>query len=173
MGPRYLEEMHRQGVLNSGQTIAYASGLMVGTYKGLPQVQHSGSTAGYVGQLTRFPDQGIAVAVMCNTSNGNAGGLAYAVADLYLGDAAVEPPTPELPAAVQMSQSRLASFVGGYRITDGTRKGTLFTVAARDDRLLAAGTELVPVSESRFQSARGTVLEFESTPMAEGRPALP
>ncbi len=170
-GPRYIEEMHRQGVLNSGQTISYAGGLFVGTYKGLNQVYHSGSTAAYRGQLTRFPDQDLAVAVMCNASSGNAGRYAYSVADLYLGDAVVEPPTPVLPTAIQMSRSRLESFVGGYRITDGARQGTLFFVAARDDRLLAAGTELVPVSETRFESARGTVLEFDGTPMAQSRPA--
>lgn len=89
-GPRFLEQMHRQGVLNSGTTIPYASGLFVGEYKGVREVQHSGATAAYRGFLTRFPDQGIAVAVMCNASNGNAGGLARRVADLYLGDAITE-----------------------------------------------------------------------------------
>ncbi len=89
-GPRYIEEMHRQGVLNSGTTIAYASGIRVEEYKEVRQVSHSGSTAGYRGYLTRFPDQGIAVAVMCNSSDGNAGGRAHGVADLYLGDAIAE-----------------------------------------------------------------------------------
>ena len=171
-GPRYLEEMHQQGVLNSGTTIAYASGLRVEEYKGLRVVQHSGSTAGYRGYLTRFPDQGIAVAVMCNASNGNAGALAYGVAELYLGDAITEPQAPVAPQAIEMSPQRLAALAGGYRITDGTRLGTLFTVVAADDRLQAAGTELFPVSETRFQSARGTVLQFDDTPMEGGRPAL-
>jgi hypothetical protein len=86
-GPRFLEEMHRQGVLNSGQVISYASGLTIGTYKGVRQVSHSGSTAGYRGHLARFPDQGLAVAVMCNAASGSAGGFLYQVADLYLGAA--------------------------------------------------------------------------------------
>ena len=170
-GPRYIEEMHRQGVLNSGTTISYASGLQVGEYKGIREVQHSGSTAGYRGYLTRFPDQGIAVAVMCNTTTGNAGGLAHRVADLYLGDAITEPKAPDPPPTIEMSPERLAALAGGYRITDGARLGTLFVVAATEDRLQAAGTELFPVSETRFQSARGTVLQFDDTPMAEGRPA--
>ena len=135
-GPRYLEEMHRQGILNSGRTISYASGLFVGEYKGVREVQHSGRTAAYQGFLTRFPDQGVAVAV------------------------------------ITVAPERLAALVGGYRITDGTRKGTLFTVRAREDRLLAAGTELFPVAENRFQSARGTVLQFDDVSMADGRPAV-
>jgi YD repeat-containing protein len=170
-GSRYIEEMHRQGVLNSGTTIAYASGLQVREYKGVREVQHSGSTAGYRGYLTRFPDQVIAVAVMCNTTTGNAGGLAHQVADLYLGDAVTEAGDPDPVPAVELPPERLAALAGGYRITDGARKGTLFMVAATEDRLQAAGTELFPVSETRFRSARGTVLEFDDAPMAEGRPA--
>ena len=105
-GPRFVEEMQRQGVLNSGTTIAYASGLFVGEYKGIREVQHSGSTAAYRGFLTRFPDQGLAVAVMCNASNGNPGGLAHQVADLYLGDAIREPEVPDPPAAIEISPER-------------------------------------------------------------------
>jgi CubicO group peptidase (beta-lactamase class C family) len=171
-GPLFIEEMHRQGVLNSGTTIPYASGLFVGEYKGVREVQHSGATAAYRGFLTRFPDQGIAVAVMCNASNGNAGGLARRVADLYLGDAITEEETPDPPAAIEMSPERLASLAGGYRIIDGVRKGTFFSVAAADDRLRAAGTVLVPVSQTRFESARGTILQFDDTPTEGGRPAL-
>ena len=171
-GPRFIEEMHRQGVLNSGRTIAYASGLFVGEYKGVREVQHSGATAAYQGFLTRFPDQGVAVAVMCNTSSGNSAGFAHSVADLFLGDAITEPTVPEPPTAVEMPPEGLAALAGGYRITGGTRKGTLFTVVAGEDRLRAAGTELFPVGANRFRSARGTVLQFDDSPAAEGRPAV-
>ncbi len=170
-GPRFLQEMHRQGILNSGDTISYASGLFVGEYKGVREVQHSGATAAYRGYLTRFPDQGIAVAVMCNASNGNVGGFAHQVADLFLGDAITEPEAPTPPQTIDVPAQRIAALAGGYKITDGTRKGTLFTVVAQDDRLQAAGTELFPVAEKRFMSARGTVLQFDDTPVADGRPA--
>ncbi|KPJ90357.1 MAG: hypothetical protein AMS18_11130, partial [Gemmatimonas sp. SG8_17] len=86
-GPEFLKEMHTQGVLNSGRTIQYASGLFIDQYKGIREVQHSGGTAGYRGFLTRFPDHGVAVAVMCNNGSANAGGLAHQVADLFLGAA--------------------------------------------------------------------------------------
>jgi hypothetical protein len=163
--------MHRQGVLNSGKTIAYASGLQVGEYKGVREVQHSGATAAYRGYLTRFPDQGIAVAVMCNASNGNAGALAHRVADLYLGDAITEPQAPSPPPTSAVAPDLLATLAGGYRVADGTRMGTFFTVGATRDRLQAAGTELFPVGGGRFQSARGTVLEFDEAPSVLGRPA--
>ncbi len=94
------------------------------------------------------------------------------MADLYLGDAITEEEAPEPLPAIEMSPERLAALAGGYRIVDGGRKGTFFSVATGDDGLRAAGTELLPVSRTRFQSARGTVLQFDDAPMEEGRPAL-
>ncbi|MDX1747218.1 MAG: serine hydrolase domain-containing protein, partial [Halobacteriales archaeon] len=65
-GPEFLEEMHRQGVLNNGRRIAYASGLRIDEYRGVSRVSHGGATAGYRAYLARFPEQGLAVAVLCN-----------------------------------------------------------------------------------------------------------
>lgn len=45
-------------------------------------------------------------------------------------------------------------------------------MAVADDRLRAAGTVLLPVSQTRFESARGTILQFDDSPMEEGRPAF-
>jgi len=168
-GPRYLEEMHRQGVLNSGGTITYASGLVVDSYKGVRQVSHSGSTAGYRGHLARFPDQGLAVAVMCNAASGNAGALLYRVADLYLGpalkDVAPAPPTGSTPVPAE----RLQALAGPYR---DTRTGALLPVTVDGGNLRAGGTVLVPVGPTRFVAAgEGASLTFESTPFADGRPA--
>lgn len=167
-GPRFLEEMHRQGVLNSGQVIHYASGLQVGEYRGLREVQHSGSTAGYRGHLSRFPDQGLALAVICNASSANAGGLLHQVADLYLKGALADEGPPVVPGAVRLPPARLAALAGPYR---DTRTGALVQLMATQDGLRLGGTQLVPVGETRFESGTGTVLRLESTPFAEGRPA--
>ena len=168
-GPRFLEEMHRQGVLNSGEVISYASGIQVGTYKGVRQVQHSGSTAGYRGHLARFPDQKIAVAVMCNASTGNAGGFLYQVADLYLGPA-LKDVAPAAPAgATRVGADRLKALAGVYR---DVRTGAPIRLDATSEGLRAQGMALIPVSATRFELPGGTAaLVFESTPFAEGRPA--
>ena len=62
-------------------------GLYVRPYKGVPEVGHSGSTAGYRAHLTRFPQQQLSVAVLCNVSTGTATQYAQTVAEMYLGDA--------------------------------------------------------------------------------------
>jgi len=166
-GPRFIEEMHRQSVLNSGQTHFYASGLQVREYKGVPIVEHSGSTAGYRGHLTRFPDQGIAVGVMCNTTTGNAGGLLRQVADLYLGDAVSGWAAPVLEPGFEMSEAQLKSFEGRYR---DMRRETLVRVTATEEGLRLGNTPLVATAETRFEGG-STVVEFESAPFADGRPA--
>jgi CubicO group peptidase (beta-lactamase class C family) len=166
-GPRFIEEMHRQGVLNSGQTIAYASGLQLRDYKGVPIVEHSGSTAGYRGHLARFPDQSIAVSVMCNATTGNAGQLLRQVADLYLGSAVSEYAGGVSPQGVEVPRERLESLVGGYR---DMRRETFVRISATDDGLRMGGTALIPLTENRFVAGE-TVVEFEATPVADGRPA--
>uniref|UniRef100_Q01XS6 Beta-lactamase n=1 Tax=Solibacter usitatus (strain Ellin6076) TaxID=234267 RepID=Q01XS6_SOLUE len=88
-----------QGKLNDGRTIAYAAGLMVLHYKGLNEISHSGTTAGYNAWLGRYPDQNLSVAVLCNSSAANGTQLGHAVADIFLGDAdKAEPPRTMAPA---------------------------------------------------------------------------
>jgi CubicO group peptidase (beta-lactamase class C family) len=65
-GPEFMALMHRRGVLNNGDTITYASGLQLVRYRGLPEVSHTGSTAGYRAFLARYPEQRVGVAVLCN-----------------------------------------------------------------------------------------------------------
>lgn len=157
-GPRYLDEMHRQGVLNSGRTISYASGLVIGEYRGLHEVQHSGATAGYRGFLTRFPDQGLAVAVMCNAGNASPAGLAHDVADLYLGEAVAAADTVVTPTAVDVPSEQIRALSGSYK---RMRDQTPLTLRWVNDALWIGSQMLTPVSATRFVTGGGATLEFE------------
>jgi len=90
-GRTLLARQVERGVLNDGKQIAYAFGLEIGEYRGLPIVEHSGSTGGYRTDLTRFPEQHTSVATMCNVSNADAVGLAHRVADVVLGSRFTKP----------------------------------------------------------------------------------
>jgi CubicO group peptidase (beta-lactamase class C family) len=168
-GPRFVEAMHRRGVLASGRPIDYAGGLIIDRYRGVRQVQHSGGTAAYNAHLTRFPDQGLAVAVMCNAGDANAVGLANRVADLYLGDAAAAGVPAGLSGPpVELPPDRLAALAGGYRdVLTGFYLQAIFS----DGRLRFGGLPLSPVSDVRFE-APGGVLVFDPAPPAGGRPRL-
>jgi CubicO group peptidase (beta-lactamase class C family) len=75
------------GVFNDGTPHTYAMGLIVAPYRGVAEVGHSGSTAGYRAHLTRFPEQRLSVAVLCNVTSVAATQYARTIADMYLGDA--------------------------------------------------------------------------------------
>ena len=90
-----VEEMHRQGILRSGDTIDYALGLVHGRYRGLPTVGHGGADAGYRSQFLRFPEQETSVAVLCNFPSSNPGRLATRVADVLLEGALSPLPSAE------------------------------------------------------------------------------
>jgi CubicO group peptidase (beta-lactamase class C family) len=111
-GRAFVEAQHQQGRLNDGRTIAYAAGLMVLNWKGLREVSHSGSTAGYRAWLGRYPDQGLSVAVLCNLASADAGNLGHKVADVYL--AGVLAKKPERSPAI-VDSAGLAARAGLYR----------------------------------------------------------
>lgn len=92
-GQALYDAQHQRARLNDGSTIAYAGGLNVLHWRGLNEVSHSGSTAGYSAWLGRYPDQDVAVAVMCNLAV-NATQLGHAVAEVYLPSASAETVTP-------------------------------------------------------------------------------
>jgi CubicO group peptidase (beta-lactamase class C family) len=86
-GRAFVDAMHRQMVLNNGQTISYAAGLQVGTSNGVRRVSHTGSTAGFRAFLARYPDQQLSVALLCNVGAVNPGTMGQNVANVFLGDA--------------------------------------------------------------------------------------
>ncbi len=83
----FLREQLQPGTFTDGKPHDYAMGLYIRTFAGVPEVGHSGLTAGYRAYLARFPKQHVSVAVLCNVSSGDADGSAHAVAALYLGNA--------------------------------------------------------------------------------------
>ncbi|HKT48500.1 MAG TPA: serine hydrolase domain-containing protein [Candidatus Acidoferrales bacterium] len=83
-GQAFLAEIQEPGKLNSGKTLDYAKGLMVGNYRGLRTVMHGGAWGGYRAQLLRFPDQHFSVVCLCNLGSAQPDARAHRVADVYL-----------------------------------------------------------------------------------------
>jgi CubicO group peptidase (beta-lactamase class C family) len=141
----FVEEEERPGRLTDGRSHGYGLGLFVRTYRGVPEISHGGSTAGYRAYLLRFPQQKVSVAVLCNAANANAEGFARGVADLYL-DASVK--AAARPAAVSLGAAQLEARAGLYR---HTTTGWPLTLVLDKGSLRADGNELVPVGDRRFQ----------------------
>jgi hypothetical protein len=98
-GARLVSELSTQGRLTSGRQISYALGLVVDNYFGIREVSHSGGTAGYRAYLTRYPEQKLSAAVLCNMASSNPVTLTARVADVFLVKKASAAP----PVAVQVS----------------------------------------------------------------------
>jgi CubicO group peptidase (beta-lactamase class C family) len=82
-GPDFTLLMTQTEKLSSGKGNDYALGLVLGKYRGLPTVEHSGSDAGYRSNIIRFPQQHFSVVSLCNIPV-NPAVLNRKVADLYL-----------------------------------------------------------------------------------------
>ena len=163
-GPGFITEMHRRGILNSGREIEYASGLFVTRHRNVPEISHSGATAGYRAFLARYPEEDLAIAVLCNAANASAPGLAHQVVDLLLGDAQRNAPEPK-PA--RLAPALLSGRAGLYR---DTRTGQPLRLVANDSALrVQGGPPLIPRSATRFQAGSGMWIEFDASPPRSGR----
>jgi CubicO group peptidase (beta-lactamase class C family) len=178
-GAEFVSLQQEPGKLNDGKPHDYAMGLYVRPYKGVPEVGHSGSTAGYRAYLTRFPEQHLSVAVLCNAANANATQHAMAVAEMYLGDS-IKPTTT---AAAQNRTRReaptftadpkdLAAYVGAYysdeaEVTyEAALDGSTLVLKHRPDSVI----RLQPTAKDEFRAgsrgfrfirgANGTVNEL-------------
>ncbi|HEX6747660.1 MAG TPA: serine hydrolase domain-containing protein [Longimicrobium sp.] len=155
-GRALVDELQRRGVLTGGRRIEYAEGLVVTRWRGIPEVNHSGATAGYRAWLARYPEQRLTVAVLCNAAQANAVTFGRRVADVFLPARA---PAPALPQAA-LAEAELSARAGIYR---NTRTNVPVRLAVRDGRLVANSQPLLPLSATRFRlgGPEGPAVEFE------------
>ena len=164
-GPEVRDLMHTRGILNDGDTLGYAFGLSLGTYRGSQTVGHGGADAGFRSNVMRFPERGYAIAVLSNLASFNAGGMAQRVADIYLEDD-LEPVAPELEAevadteeAVVVDPSVFDDYVGDYELEVGIN----LTVTRDGDQLMVQPTgqpaaALQPQSDTTFLATQVNAL---------------
>jgi CubicO group peptidase (beta-lactamase class C family) len=121
-GRGFLARQLERGKLTDGKTLTYAFGLEVMSYRGLPLVEHSGSTGGYRTDISRFPTQHTSVVTMCNVSNADAVGLAHRVADVVLQTRFTQPVPPattrasaqQAGSAITLTDAERSALVGRY-----------------------------------------------------------
>lgn len=167
-GRALVDEMHRRGILRSGDTINYSLGLSHGSYRGLRTVGHGGSDAGYRSRFLRFPDQETSLAVLCNFPSSDPSGLANQVADVLLGEAFPTAPAeaeeedPEAADPSPLTQEELERLDGFYLRDD---YDVPQSVRARDGFLFAGGQRLYHLGDWVFRvgSGGGTTRFWEET----------
>lgn len=157
--PGLMEAMETRGRLTGGRQIEYALGLRVAPYRGVREVSHSGSTAGYRAYLARYPDQALSVAVLCNVAQANPTLLAHRTAEVYLGDAVYD---TVMPATMLVPAAELERHAGFFR---GRRTGEPLRLAVRDGELmLGGGVRLDPIAQNTFRVGARRVEMVPGTP---------
>lgn len=152
-----LKELQTPGVLNDGKQISYALGLELGTYRGLPIVEHSGALYGYRTEILRFPKQRFTVVSLCNVSNANVTSMARKVADIYLDkELEAEPDTIHLGSSFPDP----SPFAGKYL---DERNHFIYSFSASGNRLMAWGATLRRVGANQFKDLGTGTITFDDS----------
>lgn len=166
-GVNFVRELQQRGRLNNGREISYALGLVVDNYRGVPEVSHTGATAGYRAFLARYPEQRLSVAVLCNAANANPS-MGQRIADIFLGGQAQVAARQAGEPGVTLPPEQLAEKAGVYR---NLLTNEAFRLDVRDGKLrVNNGAELTPLSRTAFRDPNGGIGTFEFG--ANGRPAI-
>jgi hypothetical protein len=160
-----LREMATVGHYSDGRPLEYGLGLFVNEYRGVKNVYHSGSTAGYRAHLNRFPAAWTSVAVLCNVSSGDATRAANRVSEVYIADRLkpAAPATPSLPPPSPLdpppSADQLSVLAGEYWSEEAE---TSLVAAVQDGALVLkrrpdSVIKLTAIGTDKFRGSIGTV----------------
>ena len=164
----FLDEMEIPMVLNDGTPTVYGLGLNVTMYKGLREVSHSGSTAGYRAFLVRYPEQRVAIALLSNFGGTIPPDLAHKVTDIIL--AGVLKPDPAIQP-ISVPAAELQAKTGLYR---DPRTDAVLNFVVKDGKLAdgaGRGPALMCVEPGRFLTTGGTRYSFV-VPEGKSEPVL-
>ena len=168
--------IHTRGVLNNGDTLTYAFGNTVSTYRGLRITEHSGALMGYRAEVLRFPDQRFSVLTMCNLGDIDPGTIALRIADQYLASR-MGPTAPSVAARAPAPRAAVAPGAGdGSRSLDGTyaseEVGATYVVRSAAGRLIVhrppSRTDTLVATADGGYAGPGYVVRFEPGAGAPG-----
>jgi CubicO group peptidase (beta-lactamase class C family) len=147
--PSLLANQTATRKLNSGRTNNYAAGLMTDSINGWQAISHSGATASYRANLDYFPEVGLSIAWLSNTSafDGDTLNVVNAIRRLFLPSriTAVRP----RPAVVTVAPEKLAAYSGWYR---DPRNGAGLKIYVKEGKLssLFPTSNLTAIADNVF-----------------------
>ena len=161
----FWQEMTKQGLLNNGEVIDYASGLMIGKYKGLKTIRHGGSFYGFRAELLRFPEQKLSIAIFANRGDANPSRMANQVANILLKDKLIEEVVikdHKVETDVSEEEFQRSQFVGSYEI----QAGVVVRLSIKNDSLNVLQTwdkstyNIIKISGNTFQIPEDKTISF-------------
>jgi CubicO group peptidase (beta-lactamase class C family) len=147
----FTNTMQTRGILNSGDTINYALGLNVTSYKGMDIIRHGGAFVGFRAELVRFPTKGLAVTVLANRSDGQPSRRANQIADILFADILEADEKEVIPVqeneAYYPSAESLNTYAGSYWSDKNMEYNNIIL---KNDTLYTGTYALLPVAEGEF-----------------------
>jgi len=152
---QFWETMMTQGILNNGEVIPYAKGLIMGNHHGIKTMDHGGRAPGYQSNIIRFPEEEFTIILLSNTSAINASQLSYQIADIFLEAKIVQAspiPTPERKK-ISLTTKQLEGLVGSYWNRDKafSRKIVLQEGVLQYQRSRQNSHTLLPINATEFR----------------------
>ncbi len=139
IGKPSYEKMVTAGVLNGGRSITYGYGLCLSNLDGHRKIEHGGGINGFRTQLSHYPDDDLAVIVLCNTGSARPQPLESRIARAVLG-------IPEtIIKEVPLSEQELRAYEGTYNSGWGP-----FTFVLKDGALQLFERRLLPIGNHEF-----------------------
>ena len=149
-------------VLSNGDTLDYCLGLKTTKYNGRTVIKHGGADIGYRSQILRFPEEGVAIIVLCNNGSMNADKTAYDIANIYLDSKSSELSTKTEGNSVFVSDEQLSKYVGKFEL----QPGFIMEFNKKEDGLMITATgqgtlPLKTLKNNQFEISRiGAIITF-------------
>lgn len=161
LGRFVSEKLQEPAKLNNGRVLSYGRGLMLDTYRGTPEIWHSGSAEGYKSWLGRYPAFGLSIGIMCNSGDGtDRRAFARRIFDLLVTDtSALKAEFNPLPPVANIEGLDVNSKAGLY--FNEKTGDALRLVVFRDRLRVDNGPGFVAVTKDRFKRW-GALLQFMS-----------
>lgn len=163
LGNFVTETLQQPATLNNGRKLAYARGLFLDNNRGGKVIWHSGGSASYGSILTRFPEQGLSLAILCNSGeSGNKTAFSRRIFDLFFPVTEPKMASDKTPVAPANSVGTTVNLKGraGLFFSESTREPLQLAVSDSTLRIVG-GPALLSIASDRFRNVDGS-LSFRS-----------
>ncbi len=157
LGRFVTEKLQEPARLNNGRKLGYARGLFLDNNRGGKVIWHTGGSASYGSVLTRFPEQDLSLAILCNSSeSGNKTAISRRIFDLFVPVRDSKKAEDKTPIATADTPGLDLTAKTGLFFRESTNEPLRLIV--NNGRLgIVGGGPLVRVDKDRFRNLSGSL----------------